>query len=103
MWAQGLTIALLIAAGALTQTRRAAMAAEVCLIYQISQLSLDLLSTGPGRPFLAGCCVFTFCFPPDYAHADNDLYTISSPTMSANARKKLPWRPLLLPELHNPL
>lgn len=36
MWAQGLTIALLIAAGALTQTRRAAMAAEVCLIYLIS-------------------------------------------------------------------
>ena len=30
MWAQGLTIGLLIAAGALTQTRRAAMAAEVC-------------------------------------------------------------------------
>ena len=38
MWAQGLTIGLLIAAGALTQTRRAAMAAEVCRVYHISLL-----------------------------------------------------------------
>jgi hypothetical protein len=41
MWAQGLTIALLIAAGALTQTRRAAMAAEVCRIYQYFSFDLQ--------------------------------------------------------------
>ncbi|KIM46505.1 hypothetical protein M413DRAFT_316758 [Hebeloma cylindrosporum] len=46
MWAQGLTIGLLIAAGALTQTRRAAMAAEG----QIDHSWQDVVC-------------FTFCFP----------------------------------------
>lgn len=33
MWAQGLTIGVLIVAGALTQTRRKLFAQEVCLIF----------------------------------------------------------------------